>query len=764
MADVRLRRAYIELNARVGKYETALRGARRDNERFRGSLAKMQARMKRVNTQFNSTATGLQSIRNALGPIVALFSVNFLRSQIQDAAAYGANIRETAKGLGILHGELERVRFVFASDGIQARRTDKILRAILRRYQEGIRGNVQYREAFERLGFTVEDFANRGLTVLDILGKINQGIVSNNFTIAEQINLLDKIGSETARLAVKVFNEAGLEDRLRNIDISTTLDPQALKDLDQEFLNVSNSVTSFRNSLVSIFAPDIIAGIREIREGIRSIDVTEFANDIREGASALQVLVDAGKVLVGTFNDIRQAIPFSNTFIANAAAAGIEYKLLTRLIPRLPAPVAALGVATVAVFNAAKSIGQELNGYVPTLKEINDLTKTQAASYGEAERRVLLLLDSIQVVRERISQTPTGGHSARAYERLTSLLDTLFDEYQNALEVAQSLNEEIATGPVEVVQKALPQLELLRDRYQEIIDLASTPIDLQFTLREQRRLNQQIATPPILPNQADDFDKTTDSLFGLNNGIQDFLASLNETNRLVDAIGGKRLDLSLAQGEVTLQEYRDLRAEIEAIQSLEASGIEVTEDNRDLVAQRVALIKELLALSGELADINQSNNNANKQAVFLARRTAEAAAILTLRIRSARDFAIGLAQELAKAAIQALLIKPLTDAFSSFLSGVNIPGRQFGGPVSKGLPYIVGERGSEIFIPDRRGQIVPNSDISRLISSPSVNLEINAVDVNGVQRLIDQRLPQLVDQLQQVSRSAAYQDRLRESI
>lgn len=39
-----------------------------------------------------------------------------------------------------------------------------------------------------------------------------------------------------------------------------------------------------------------------------------------------------------------------------------------------------------------------------------------------------------------------------------------------------------------------------------------------------------------------------------------------------------------------------------------------------------------------------------------------------------------------------------------------IPGRAIGGPVTEGFPYLVGERGRELFVPDRDGTIVPNGE------------------------------------------------------
>ncbi len=39
------------------------------------------------------------------------------------------------------------------------------------------------------------------------------------------------------------------------------------------------------------------------------------------------------------------------------------------------------------------------------------------------------------------------------------------------------------------------------------------------------------------------------------------------------------------------------------------------------------------------------------------------------------------------------------------------PGKALGGPVSSGVPYIVGERGRELFVPNVNGQIIPNNEL-----------------------------------------------------
>ncbi len=68
--------------------------------------------------------------------------------------------------------------------------------------------------------------------------------------------------------------------------------------------------------------------------------------------------------------------------------------------------------------------------------------------------------------------------------------------------------------------------------------------------------------------------------------------------------------------------------------------------------------------------------------------------------------------------------------FFSFLTG-GIGKRAEGGPVSAGSPYIVGERGPELFVPGRSGGIVPNEKLGGDNVSVVVNVDAKGTNVQG---------------------------------
>jgi hypothetical protein len=63
----------------------------------------------------------------------------------------------------------------------------------------------------------------------------------------------------------------------------------------------------------------------------------------------------------------------------------------------------------------------------------------------------------------------------------------------------------------------------------------------------------------------------------------------------------------------------------------------------------------------------------------------------------------GLGQDLLRLVFSNMITQPLAKGIGTFLAG-----RAMGGPVNAGTPYMVGEKGPELFVPSSSGSIVPN--------------------------------------------------------
>lgn len=97
---------------------------------------------------------------------------------------------------------------------------------------------------------------------------------------------------------------------------------------------------------------------------------------------------------------------------------------------------------------------------------------------------------------------------------------------------------------------------------------------------------------------------------------------------------------------------------------------------------------------------------------------------------------------------------PYVAALGSFFGG----GKALGGPVSAGTPYMVGERGPELFMPGQSGSIVPNH---KLGGGKVVNITTN-VDARGATTDFIRQLPAILEasnrRAVQAARAAIYDD------
>ena len=108
---------------------------------------------------------------------------------------------------------------------------------------------------------------------------------------------------------------------------------------------------------------------------------------------------------------------------------------------------------------------------------------------------------------------------------------------------------------------------------------------------------------------------------------------------------------------------------------------------------------------------------------------------------SVKDAFKQMAASLITQAIQLFVIDKITGGFLSFAKGLT--GKAIGGPVQSGQPYMVGERGPEMFVPNQSGSIVPNKKMGGGVTV------INNVDARGSGAEVDQKIKSAMAQTSQ---------------
>jgi lambda family phage tail tape measure protein len=141
----------------------------------------------------------------------------------------------------------------------------------------------------------------------------------------------------------------------------------------------------------------------------------------------------------------------------------------------------------------------------------------------------------------------------------------------------------------------------------------------------------------------------------------------------------------------------------------------------------------------------------------------------TMSVKDAfKSMAASIISDLARILIQRSITGPIADAiFSSFGGGADggyfggispRGGAAIGGPLQANSPYMVGERGPELFVPSRSGSIVPNEDMMGG-SGVTVNQTINVT--TGVQQTVRVEIANLMPQIAEATKAAVLDARKR---
>lgn len=128
---------------------------------------------------------------------------------------------------------------------------------------------------------------------------------------------------------------------------------------------------------------------------------------------------------------------------------------------------------------------------------------------------------------------------------------------------------------------------------------------------------------------------------------------------------------------------------------------------------------------------------------------------------SFKSFAASVIADLTKIIAKALILQAIKSIFGNF----GIPGLAEGGPAKAGKPYIVGEKGPELFVPKTSGTVVPNDAMKNGIATGAVNApvtnnyitnNINAVDAKSVAQLFVENRKTLLGTVKMAERELPY--------
>ena len=373
-----------------------------------------------------------------------------------------------------------------------------------------------------------------------------------------------------------------------------------------------------------------------------------------------------------------------------------------------------------------------------SLQKLNVSAKTVVASF-----KGFLALTAIVRVGRSINRTleeaeanaKNLGKSAQDIDKLTratgfidnafqALKDTLLLVVNGGLELKDAVvgvSEVDSAGIADALRlerdqpKIIEVTEAIEKLYQGLTGIGKTPSEAFARLGEEIERVNSASKDITLSSELDALNReakilelTTDQTKIAQSAFDDYQKSVLSVSEAYEDFQFQQMSAEQQQTKI-IQQVKDLAAEITALQST------LPEDFNVLFAraEQVAVFEKLTQLQEKFVKTIGKRKVLETDLQILARDSgnliAQGFEDAILSGQKLGEVVRSLGRDLLRLVFSQMVTRQLANVISVALGAPPLPGMAMGGPVSAGSPYVVGEKGPELFIPNSSGSIIANN-------------------------------------------------------
>ena len=240
--------------------------------------------------------------------------------------------------------------------------------------------------------------------------------------------------------------------------------------------------------------------------------------------------------------------------------------------------------------------------------------------------------------------------------------------------------------------------------------------------------------------------------------LEAFEAIEDEKTKLLNKANKKRIEDIRGEGTVLenlkqnyAEFFQDFNKGKLVADALTDTFAQLTKGIGDAVAQSIVFGKSFKETFGDVA--RQALASLISALVQVGVQMAFNAIISAMGMKTSEETTVKSLKAIKKEATPTAFLVSLatggTNAFGAIAGTIAtfavtkaLAGRRTGGQVTGGTPYMVGEQGQEMFVPNQSGTIVPND---KLGGGQNINITINANDTQGFDELLVKRRATIVN-------------------
>jgi hypothetical protein len=625
----------------------------------------------------------------------------------------------------------------------------KSLETIINKFKDFEKQVKQVKTRTENYNKTLQQSASESLATADSIKEL-----ANNISELEQINrgaelsvreLLktssDFVTSKKIRQAITLQSNAlsSLESLTQSLELDFNKIDKQLKTSNDAVTKLENELknTNLNEELIpglELLVTNLKAAIKATEEYkilLDSITSLKVANFTEQFTKDVPVLGKGISKVTGVFREgLQESLKNGETDLGKLRAAGFKSLGKAGLLGAITMVVEQLFQVNQEITDIQKNFGLSAGKAQVLRAEIS----TAAASSGDLFITTEKLLASFTALSSQLGfQVTTSGQLLETFTNLEQRFGLGATEAANLTSILGLTNknsEDLLGNTIKTINRSRDSNKLFNNTKLILKDVADASAGTVVALgRSPDLLAKAAVKARELGISLGQVEKIADSLLNFESSIEAELKAELLTGKQLNLERARFLALNndliglqeeLNKQNINFAEYTQMsRIGQQALaESLGMGREEMSQmlfnQEKQLLAQKatrgelegqtLAQFKALSAQQKFEASVEKVKNLFSSIVSFLSPFIDFAAKIADILAKITGFFQIG------------------ADAFSAGTMGKSIEARAMGGPVSSGSPYIVGEKGPELFVPGSSGQIVNNSALSNM-SSPSINLQ-----------------------------------------
>ena len=418
--------------------------------------------------------------------------------------------------------------------------------------------------------------------------------------------------------------------------------------------------------------------------------------------------------------------------------------------------------------NATDEMAKTLSGTLSMLgdKYFNFQKEVSEEFFGALKQELNLLNENLQVNSDEISRF--ARNTGRAVADAMKLVK---EEIGTVITVIETLILIFAGGfIVKFAQKFIALASKIAGATKSSTGFLATIKSLEEAFRPlTKRIVGFLVALGLYKSGSEDNIEINKELIKQNNQFADSMGDLAKKNKeFLKSEKQKAVDLAKLDAE--LKEYAKT---YEAYNNQMLNSIDLA--NKMSLERAKEELDELMRPTEELIDIFNNAGEAISDAFGKAMVSGQ-----SFR-QSMLDIFQSIVSQIISLIVQLTIIEPILKRVTDAIRGASGSGQSIGGQILAGakavfgfggtragggsvnpnMPYMVGERGAEMFVPKSAGTIVPNNQVGGAGGGGNIVIEQNLNFATGVSQTVRAEVMNLLPAIQQSTLSAVQDARLR---